>query len=62
MVKIDLKGIAKVRAKGRIYYYAWRKGPRLRGEPGSPSAATTTAPAAITASTTIATAWGGVGA
>ena len=37
MVKVDLKGIAKVTAKGRIYYYAWRGGPRLRGEPGSPA-------------------------
>jgi integrase len=36
MVKVDLKGIAKVRAKGRTYYYAWRGGPSLRGEPGSP--------------------------
>lgn len=36
MVKIDLKGIAKVRAKGQTYYYAWRGGPRLSGEPGSP--------------------------
>jgi integrase len=36
MVKVDLKGIAKVKAKGRTYYYAWRGGPRLRGEPGSP--------------------------
>ena len=36
MVKVELKGIAKVRAKGQIYYYAWRGGPRLRGEPGSP--------------------------
>ena len=36
MVKVDLKGIAKVTAKGRIYYYAWRGGPPLRGEPGSP--------------------------
>jgi integrase len=35
MVKVDLKGIAKVTAKGRIYYYAWRGGPRLRGVPGS---------------------------
>jgi integrase len=35
MVKVDLKGITKVRAKGRIYYYAWRGGPRLRGAPGS---------------------------
>jgi integrase len=36
MVKVDLKGIAKTRAKGHTYYYAWRGGPRLRGEPGSP--------------------------
>ena len=36
MSKIELKGIAKVTAKGRIYWYAWRGGPRLRGEPGSP--------------------------
>jgi integrase len=36
MVRVDLKGIAKARAKGRTYYYAWRGGPRLRGEPGSP--------------------------
>jgi integrase len=36
MVKVDLKGIARVTAKGRIYYYAWRGGPRLRGVPSSP--------------------------
>src|SRR6266478_134005 len=36
MVKIELRGIAKVSAKGRTYHYAWRGGPRLRGEPGSP--------------------------
>ena len=36
MVKVELKGVAKVRAKGRTYWYAWRGGPRLRGEPGSP--------------------------
>ncbi|MGY3472730.1 site-specific integrase [Bradyrhizobium ottawaense] len=36
MVRIDLKGIATVRSKGRVYHYAWRGGPRLRGEPGSP--------------------------
>jgi integrase len=35
MVRINLKGIAKVTAKGRTYWYAWRGGPRLRGEPGS---------------------------
>jgi integrase len=35
-VDVKLKGIAKVTAKGRVYYYAWRGGPRLSGEPGSP--------------------------
>jgi integrase len=35
MVSINLKGIAKVAAKRHTYYYAWRGGPRLRGEPGS---------------------------
>jgi integrase len=35
MAKIELKGIAKVTAKGRTYWYAWRGGPRLRGEPGT---------------------------
>jgi integrase len=36
MVRVNLKGIAKVTSKGRTYYYAWRGGPRLRGEPGTP--------------------------
>ena len=36
MIRIELKGIAKVTAKGRTYWYAWRGGPRLNGEPGSP--------------------------
>jgi integrase len=36
MVKRDVKGIAKVTAKGQVYYYAWRGGPRLHGEEGSP--------------------------
>ncbi|WP_439395199.1 tyrosine-type recombinase/integrase [Bradyrhizobium sp. PMVTL-01] len=36
MVRINLKGVATVRSKGRVYCYAWRGGPRLRGEPGSP--------------------------
>jgi integrase len=37
MTKIELKGLAKVTAKGRAYFYAWRGGPRLRGEPGTPA-------------------------
>lgn len=36
MVQINLKGVYTVRAKGRTYHYAWRGGPRLVGEPGSP--------------------------
>jgi integrase len=36
MTRVSLKGVAKVTAKGRTYWYAWRGGPRLRGEPGSP--------------------------
>jgi integrase len=35
-MKVELQGVAKVTAKGRTYYYAWRGGPRLRDEPGSP--------------------------
>jgi integrase len=35
-MKVELRGVAKTTAKGRTYYYAWRGGPRLRGEPGSP--------------------------
>jgi integrase len=35
-MKIDLKGVHKVSAKGRVYWYAWRGGPRLVGEAGSP--------------------------
>jgi len=34
-MQVDLKGIHIVKAKGRTYYYAWRGGPRLKGEPGS---------------------------
>jgi integrase len=33
---IKLKGVHTVRSKGRVYYYAWRGGPPLEGEPGSP--------------------------
>ena len=35
MVKVDLKGVVRVKSKGRTYWYAWRGGPRLKGEPGS---------------------------
>lgn len=33
---VELKGLHKVRAKGRDYWYAWRGGPRVKGEPGTP--------------------------
>ena len=39
VVKYPLKGVFKVTAKGRDYWYAWRGpplGPRLQGAPGSP--------------------------
>lgn len=36
MVSIDLPGVHRVHAKGRYYYYAWRGGPRIKGEPGTP--------------------------
>lgn len=36
MVVVRLKGVHVVSAKGREYHYAWRGGPRLAGEPGSP--------------------------
>jgi integrase len=36
MVRVELKGVAKTKGKGRTYWYAWRGGPRLKGEPGSP--------------------------
>ena len=35
VAKVELKGVHAVRSKGRLYYYAWRGGPRLEGEPGS---------------------------
>lgn len=35
MAMVDLKGVHKVQAKGRVYYYAWRGGPRLTGGPGT---------------------------
>lgn len=34
-MKLTLKGLYKVSSKGRTYYYAWRGGPRLDGEPGT---------------------------
>src|SRR6478609_2627751 len=36
MVRVEIKGLSKVKAKGRTYWYAWRGGPRLSGEPGTP--------------------------
>ncbi len=34
-MRIHLRGIHTVKAKGRVYRYAWRGGPRLPGAPGS---------------------------
>ena len=36
MVKVDLKGLHTVKAKGRVYVYAWRGGPAVSGKPGTP--------------------------
>jgi integrase len=36
MTTVKLKGVFKSSAKGHTYHYAWRGGPRLCGEPGSP--------------------------
>lgn len=35
-MRVSLPGIHKVWGNGKPYYYAWRGGPRLVGEPGSP--------------------------
>lgn len=35
-MRVKLKGIHTVKAKGRTYHYAWRGGPPLHGKPGSP--------------------------
>lgn len=35
MARIDIAGIHRVKAKGRIYTYAWRGGPRVKAEPGT---------------------------
>lgn len=37
MVTVELKGLHVVKAKGKTYYYAWRGGPRINGEPGTPA-------------------------
>jgi integrase len=36
VVKVPLKGVHKAPSKGKTYWYAWRGGPRLSGQPGSP--------------------------
>ncbi len=35
-MRVELKGVHTVKANGKVYRYAWRGGPRLGGEPGSP--------------------------
>lgn len=34
---VDLKHLYRVTAKGRVYFYAWRGGPRIRAEHGTPA-------------------------
>ena len=36
MVAVDLKHLHKVKSKGRWYFYAWRGGPRIYAELGTP--------------------------
>ncbi|MCO5153346.1 MULTISPECIES: tyrosine-type recombinase/integrase [unclassified Shinella] len=36
MVTVEYKGLHIVKAKGKTYYYAWRGGPRINAEPGTP--------------------------
>jgi hypothetical protein len=40
-MRVDLKGIHSAHSKladgsTKIYWYAWRGGPKLRGQPGTP--------------------------
>jgi len=35
-MRVNLKGVHTIKANGKTYRYAWRGGPRLRGEPGTP--------------------------
>ena len=39
MAKVELKGLHIVKSNGRVYYYAWRGGPRILtgAEPGTPA-------------------------
>lgn len=37
MVMVELKGLHTVKARGKTYHYAWRGGPAVRGEPGTPA-------------------------
>lgn len=34
---VELKGLHTVKAKGKTYHYAWRGGPAVKGEPGTPA-------------------------
>jgi integrase len=34
-MRVQLKGVHKVESKGNVYYYAWRGGPRITGDPGT---------------------------
>jgi len=36
-MRLTIKGLHTVKAKGRVYIYAWRGGPRLHATPGTPA-------------------------
>jgi integrase len=36
MVSMRLRGVYRIKSKGKVYYYLGRGGPRLEGEPGTP--------------------------
>lgn len=38
MAAIELKGLHSYTSKGRVYFYAWRGGPRIKADPSDPAA------------------------
>lgn len=36
MTTVELQGLCQVKAKGRVYWYAWRGGPRIVAPYGTP--------------------------
>jgi hypothetical protein len=37
MVMVELKGLHTVKANGKVYHYARRSGPAIKGKPGTPA-------------------------